>query len=175
MLNPIFWKKVQAKKHHGRWEIEERKIPSVEMLFKTNTNGHKHPSISLFILEQDTNGETKENNKWHSTQEPHTPQNSPIDCDGVQLHQYRTTLPVYVYIRHMTRTRINNAYVCINTHQRRVSGREQRSSGGNTSSNPQVSALIPRPIGWGGCASAMGVIKLPPSWSSPKLISQSIQ
>ena len=44
------------------------------MLFKTNTNGHKHPSISLFIIEQDTIDETKEKNKWHST---HEPRNSP--------------------------------------------------------------------------------------------------
>ena len=61
-------------KHLGKWEIAERKIPSVKMLFKTNTNGHRHPSISLIIIEQDTIGETKENNKWHSTQEPRTPQ-----------------------------------------------------------------------------------------------------
>ena len=75
MLNPIFWKNVQGQKHPGRSEIEERKIPSVKMLFKTNTNGHKHPSISLIIIEQDTIGETKEHNKWHSTREPRTPQN----------------------------------------------------------------------------------------------------
>ena len=58
MLNLIFWKKVQGQKHPGRWEI-----------------GHKHPSISLIITEQDTVGETKENNKWHSTQELRNPQN----------------------------------------------------------------------------------------------------
>ena len=29
------------------------------MLFKMNTNGHKHPSISLIFIEQDTIGETK--------------------------------------------------------------------------------------------------------------------
>ena len=40
---------------------------------KTNTKGHRDPSISLIIKEQDTVGETKENNKWHSTQEPSTP------------------------------------------------------------------------------------------------------
>ena len=39
MLNPIFWKKVQGQKHHGWWEIVERQIPSVKMLFKTNTKG----------------------------------------------------------------------------------------------------------------------------------------
>ena len=43
------------------------------MWFKTNTDGHKHLRISLFIIEQDTIGETKENNQGHSTQELRTP------------------------------------------------------------------------------------------------------
>ena len=59
MLNPIFWKKVQERKHPGRCEIAERQIPSVKMLFKTNTKGHKHPSIRLFIVDQDTIGKPK--------------------------------------------------------------------------------------------------------------------
>ena len=59
-------------KHPGMWEIAKHKISSVKMLFKMITNGHKHPSISIFIIEQDTIGETKEN-KWNSTQELHTP------------------------------------------------------------------------------------------------------
>ena len=54
VLNPIFWKKVQGQKHPGRWEIAECQIPNNKMLFKTNTKGHKHPSIRLFIIEQDT-------------------------------------------------------------------------------------------------------------------------
>ena len=29
--------------------------------------------VSFIIIEQNTIGETKENNKWHSTQEPRTP------------------------------------------------------------------------------------------------------
>ena len=45
VLNPIFSKKVQGQKHPGRWGIVEHQIPSIKMLFKTNTNGHKHPSI----------------------------------------------------------------------------------------------------------------------------------
>ena len=32
------------------------------MLFKTNTNSHKHPGISPIIMEQDTIDEAKENN-----------------------------------------------------------------------------------------------------------------
>ena len=59
MLNPMFWKKVQGQKHPGRWEIAERQIPRVKMLFKTNIKGHKHPSIGLFIIEQDPIGKSK--------------------------------------------------------------------------------------------------------------------
>ena len=57
------------------WEVRDcrTQIPSVKMLFKTNTYRHKHHSTSLIITEQDTIGETKEDNKWHSTQEPRTP------------------------------------------------------------------------------------------------------
>ena len=67
------------------------------MLFKTNTKGHKHPSIRLLIIEQDAIGKPKKTKKWHSTQEPRTPQKySPIECDGVQLHQYWMTLLVVV-------------------------------------------------------------------------------
>ena len=69
------------------------------MLFQTKTNGQKLHNISFIIIEQDPIGETKENNKWHSTQQPLTAKNSPIDCDGVPLPQCWTTFPVYVYIR----------------------------------------------------------------------------
>ena len=113
------------------------------MLLKINTNGHKHPSFSLFIIEQDTIGENKK--KTSGIQHRNLALPSPIDCDGVQLHQYCTTLPVYVYTRPTTRTRIKNAYVQIIIYQHRNCGREQKSSGGNTSSNPQVLALVPRP------------------------------
>ena len=70
------------------------------MLFKTNTNGHKHPNSSLSIIEQDTIGETNENNKWHSTQEPRTPKNSPID-NGVHRCQWSKAAmrPVADYCR----------------------------------------------------------------------------
>ena len=34
-------------KYPWGWEIAKCKIPSVKMLFKSNTNGHKHPSINL--------------------------------------------------------------------------------------------------------------------------------
>ena len=60
-----------GQKHPGRWEIAERQIPCVKMLFKINTEGHKHPSIRLFIIEQDTIGKPKKtksgNQPWSRT------------------------------------------------------------------------------------------------------------
>ena len=47
LLNPIFSKKVQGQKHPGRRGIVEHKIPSIKVLFKTNTKCHTHPSIRL--------------------------------------------------------------------------------------------------------------------------------
>ena len=47
VLNPIFWKKVLRQKHPGRWGIVEHQISSIKVLFKTDTKGHKHPSIRL--------------------------------------------------------------------------------------------------------------------------------
>ena len=69
------------------------------MLFKANTKGHKHPSIRLFIKEQDTSGKPK---KTKSGIQPRNrtlpPKHSPIDCDGVQLHHTRRyTLCKYIY------------------------------------------------------------------------------
>ena len=47
VLNLIFSKKVQGQKHPGRWGIVKHQMPSIKVLFKTNTKGHKHPSIRL--------------------------------------------------------------------------------------------------------------------------------
>ena len=100
MLNPIFWKKVQGQKHPGRWDIAERHIPSVKMLLKTNTKGHKHRSIRIFSIEQDTVGKPMKQKVEVNPGPPPptttttTKKNSPFDCDGVQFHQYWTTLLV---------------------------------------------------------------------------------
>ena len=103
MLNPIFWKKVQGQKHPGRWGIVEHKIASIQVLFKTNTKSHKHPGIKLLSSESKTQLVNQRKQKWHSTQELRTPQKySPIECDGVQLHQYWMTHLLYVYIRPIT-------------------------------------------------------------------------
>ena len=48
-----------GQKHPGRWGIVENQISSIKVLFKTNTKSPKHPSIRLFIGEQDTIGKPK--------------------------------------------------------------------------------------------------------------------
>ena len=59
MLNPIFLKKVQGQNILGGERLQNTKYLVPKMWFKTNTNCHKHPSISLFLIEQDTIDETK--------------------------------------------------------------------------------------------------------------------
>ena len=39
--------KVQGQKHPGRWGIVEHQIPSIKVLFKTNTKSHKRPGYKL--------------------------------------------------------------------------------------------------------------------------------
>ena len=65
VLNPIFSKKVQGQKHPGRWGIAEHQIPSIKMLFKTNTKSHKHPSIR-YLSKSKTQLVNRRKQKWHS-------------------------------------------------------------------------------------------------------------
>ena len=101
MLNPIFWKKVLGQKHHGRWEIAEHQIPSIKKLFKTNTKGHKHPGIRLFIIEQYTIGEPKKTEK--SCNRTH------IKNAYIYIHTYiyvytHTHIYMYIYIYTLTQS-----------------------------------------------------------------------
>ena len=140
------------------------------MLFKTNTNGHKHPSISLFIIEQDTILLGKPNKTTSGIQHMNCelPKNSLIDCDGVQLHQYWTTLPVYGY----TSYNQNSYKECIRIYKY-ILTRDGNKGHQEETHRPThrfrrlfLDLLL---IGWRWCARAMGVIKLPPFCSSPKL------
>ena len=101
MLNPIFWKKVQGQKHHGRRGIVEHQIPSIKVLFKINTKSHKHPGIKLLSSESKTQlvNQRKQKVAFTWTQELRTPQKySSIEYDGVQLHQYWMTPLLHIYV-----------------------------------------------------------------------------
>ena len=77
MLNPIFSKKVQEQKHPGRWGIVEHQIPSINVLFKTNT---KVTSILVldFIKEQGTIGKPKETKSGIQSKNRALPRNNLI-------------------------------------------------------------------------------------------------
>ena len=92
VLNPIFSKKVQGQKHPGIWGIVEHQIPSIKMLFKTNTKSHKHPSIR-FLTKSKT--QLVNQRKQKVAFSPGTA-HSPIERDGVQLRQYWMILPLYI-------------------------------------------------------------------------------
>ena len=173
MLNPIFWKKVQGQKHPGKWGIVEHQIPSIKVLFKTNTKGHKHPSIRL-LSKSKTQLVNKENKKWHSAQVPRTPQKyNPIERDGVQLRQYWMTFPLYTSYN---RTHIRNAYIYIyNINIELLDGNQGHQEETHHSTHRFRRLFLDLlSMRWRGCSSAMGAIKLPPSCSSPTLMCQSI-
>ena len=124
MLNPIFSKKVQGQKHPGRWGIVENQIPSIKVLLKTNTKGHKHPSIRLLSKSKTQLVNQRKQKKWHSAHEPRTPQKyNPIERDGLQLRQYWVTLPLYIYTSY-NRTHIRSAYTYININTELLDGNQ---------------------------------------------------
>ena len=151
MLNPIFWKKVQGQKHPGRWGIVEHQIPSINVLFKTNTKSHKHPGIKLLSSESKT--QLVNQRKQKVAFNPGTPHSPEIQsyriCWGAPSPILNDTPVVCIYtsynITHIKKTEETHHP----THRFRRLFLDQLS------------------MGWRGCASAMGVIKLPPSCSSP--------
>ena len=141
MLNPIFWKKVEGRKHPGRWEIAEHQIRSIEVWFKTDIKSHEHPSIGLLIREQDTIGKPK---KTKSGIQPR--KHAHLKVQSYRMWWGAASLilndaPVVCIYTSYNITHIKNAYIHI--YKYRASGWEQRSSWGNTP-NPQVSAPVPR-------------------------------
>ena len=103
MLNPIFWEKVQRQKHPARWDIAERCLKQIPMVTNILVLVYLSESKTQLVKPKKTSGIQHRNRT--------TSKYSPIDCDGVQLQQYWTTPPVYVYMRPITRTRIKNAYI----------------------------------------------------------------
>ena len=121
LLNPVFWKKVQGQKHPGRWGIVEHQIPSIKVLFKTNTKCHKHPSIRLLSKSKTQLVNQRKQKVAFSPGTAHSP----------EIQSYRTwwgaassilndtpVVCVYIYIyiyASCNRTHIRNAYIYIYT------------------------------------------------------------
>ena len=142
MLNPIFSKKVQGQKHPGRWGIVEHQIPSIKMLFETNTKSHKHPSIR-FLSKSKT--QLVNQRKQKVAFSPGTA-HSPIERDGVQFRQYWMILPLYIQpITAYNRTRIRNVHTYIYTY---ISTQSFW-----TGTNVMRRKHIIQPTGFGACSS----------------------
>ena len=180
MLNPIFWKKVQGQKHPGRWGIVEHQIPGIKVLFKTNTKGHKHPSIRLLSKSKTQLVNQRKQKVAFSPGTAHSPEiqsyrtwwgaASPILNDTPVLSIYTSynkthineCIYVYIYI-----------YIYINTELLDGNQGHQEETHHPTHRFRRL-FLDLLSMGWRGCASAMGATKLPPSCSSPKIMCQSI-
>ena len=109
MLNPIFLKKVQGQKHPGRWGIVEHQIPSIKVLFKTNTKGHKHPSFRLLSKSKTQLVNQRQQKVAFSPGTAHSPEIQSYRTWWVQLRQYWMTLLLYMYTSY-NRTHIRNAH-----------------------------------------------------------------
>ena len=147
MLNPIFWKKVQGQKHPGRCGIVEHQIPSIKVLFEINAKSHKHPGIKLLSSDSKTRLVNQRKQKVAFNPGPaHSPEMQSYRMWWGAASPILNDPPVACIYTSYNRTHIENAYIYIYIYINRASGREQRSSGGNTSSNPQVSVPVPRPV-----------------------------
>ena len=119
MLTPLFWKKVQGQKHPGRWGIAEHQLPSIKVLFKTNTKGHKHPSIILLSKSKRQLVNQRKQKVAFSPRTAHSPEiqsyrtwwgaASPILNDNPVIYIY---IYIYTYTSY-NRTHMRNAYVYI--------------------------------------------------------------
>ena len=181
VLNPIFPKKVQGQKHPGRWGIVVHQIPSIKVLFKTNTKGHKHPSIRL-LSKSKTQLVNQRKQKVAF---------SPGTAHSSEIQSYRTWwgaaspilnytpviyIYMYIYIRPITELIEGmhiHIYVYINTELLDGNQGHQKETHRPTHRLRRL-FLDLLSMGWRGCASAMGAIKLPPSCLSPKIMCQSI-
>ena len=119
VLNPIFSKKVKGQKHPGRWGIVEHQIPSIKVLFKTNTKGHKHHSIRLLSKSKTQLVNQRKQKMALSLGTAHSPEiqsyrtwwgaASPILNDTPVVYIY-----IYIYIyTSCNKTHIRNAHTYI--------------------------------------------------------------
>ena len=89
---------------------------------------HQIPSIKVLF-------KTNAKSHKHPGIKPLSSESKTQLVNQIKQNSYRNIEIAYIY-----------TYIHIYIYCHRASGREQRSSGGNTSSNPQVSAPVPRPV-----------------------------
>ena len=115
------------------------------MLFRINAKSHKHSGIKLLSSESKTQLVNQRKQKVaFNPGTAHSPEIQSYRMRWGAASSIPNDTPVACIYTSYNRTHIENAYIYIYIYYHRASGREQRSSGGNTSSNPQVSAPVPQ-------------------------------
>ena len=143
------------------------------MLFKTNTKGHKHPSIKLLLKSKTQLVNQRKQKVAFSPGTAHSP----------EMQSYRTwwgaaspilnDTPV-VYMSY-NRTPIRNAHIYIYINTELLDGNQGHQEETHHPTHRFRRLFLDLlSMGWRGCASAMGAIKLPPSYSSPRIMCQLI-
>ena len=103
-------------KHPGRWGIVEHRIPSIKVLFKTNTKNHKHPCIRLLSSESKT--QLVNQRKQKVAFNPGTAHSPEIQSYrmwwGAASPKLNDTLAVCIYTSY-NRTNLENAFIYILT------------------------------------------------------------
>ena len=179
MLNPIFSKKFQGQKHPGRWGIVEHQIPGIKVLFKTNTKGHKHPSIRLISKSKTQLVNQRKLKVAFSPGTAHSPEKQSYRMWWGAASPILNDTPVYIYTSY-NRTHIRNAHTHTYIYIYIINTELLDGNQGHQEEIHRPTHRFRRLfldllwMGWRGCASAMGAIKLPPSCSSPKIMCQSI-
>ena len=174
MLNPIFWKMVHGQKHPGRWGTVEHQTPSIKVLPKTNTKISKHPGTKLLSSESKTQLVNQRKQKVaFNPGTAHTPEIQFYRMWWGAASPILNDTPVVCIYTSYNRTHTENAYMYIYTELLdRNKGHQEETHHPTHRFRHLFLDLLS--MGWRGCASAMGAIKLPPSCSSPKIMCQSI-
>ena len=111
---------------------------------KMNVKSHKHPGIELLSSESKTQlVNWRKQNVAFNPGTAHSPETQSYKMWWGAASPIQNDAPVVCIYTSYNRTHIE---MHIYTYLHWASGREQRSSGGNTSSNPHVSAPVPRPV-----------------------------
>ena len=154
------------------------------MLFKTNTKGHNHPSIRLLSKSKTQLLNKRKQKVAFSPGTAYSPEiqsyrtwwgaaspilnDTPVVVRPITELEQGMHIHIYIYIIY-----ILYIYIYFNTEL--LDGKQGHQEETHRPTHRFRRLFLDLlSMGWRGCASAMGAIKVPPSCSSPKIMCQSI-